>query len=102
MTTFNDISEAASAIVQDLVEWETFVSADKLGLDPRAGRDLVVCNDFVAARLSEVRTLEYYGGFEYVPSECKITVGDAVFYSGYCERVQDCIDFYNSRMNNAS
>ena len=74
-----------------------YVRADKIGLDPRAGyvwvdqeNDIIVCND------NSRRTLDYYGGFEYVDS-CAVTkFGDLTIYSGYDdERVCEAIEYYD-------
>jgi hypothetical protein len=70
------------------------VPADKCGLDIRAGYSLYVNDDAIAVRFTEVRSLEYYGGFEYVERDCVQTLGDFTFYMAEDERVREHIAAY--------
>tara|TARA_A100001515_G_scaffold113859_1_gene95211 strand:+ start:5021 stop:5401 length:381 start_codon:yes stop_codon:yes gene_type:complete len=69
------------------------ISAEAVGLDGRAGTVFVSTEEEWIAT-SNVRSLEYYGGFEYVDSEYKVTVGDITFYSADDCRVAEAIAHY--------
>ncbi len=70
------------------------VSAEAVGLDHRAGYVFVSTEEgWIAAVAGNVRSLEYYGGFEYVDD--KLSVGEMTFYSSDSSRVADAIEYYN-------
>ena len=68
------------------------VTPKEVGLDPRAGYNLFINEDYIAVSKGNRRTLDYYGGFEYVDEEHVTVLGDMVFYSADAERVQDHLD----------
>jgi hypothetical protein len=70
------------------------VSGTDVGLDMRVGTLYINTQDRVIAS-SNQRSLEYYGGFEYIDKESVTTVGDYTFYQG--ERVENCFDEYESK-----
>ena len=75
------------------------VSAEQVGLDYRSGMVYVsVADDFVA--VSGNYSIDYYGGFEYIDSDYKTTIGNMTFYSGEHSRVRDCIEYYVNKTNN--
>ena len=89
-------------LVQDLDEQVrnqlaglTYVRADELGLDRRAAYTVWVDEDVLIVRKDEDRTLQYYGGFEYVDSSARMECGDYVIYTSDDSRVADCLDYYN-------
>ena len=70
------------------------VSAEAVGLDCRAGYLFISTEEgWIASR--NTRSLEYYGGFEYISEEHKVTVGEITFYSSDHSRVADAIECYN-------
>ena len=70
------------------------VSAEAVGLDSRAGYVFVSTEEgWIAAVAGNVRSLEYYGGFEYVDD--KLSIGEMTFYSSDSSRVADAIEYYN-------
>ena len=69
------------------------VPATDLGLDIRCGR-LFVNEDGIAVSKDSDRSLQYYGGFEYVDKDHRREMGDFVFYSRESSRVADHIDRY--------
>ena len=75
------------------------MSADKLGLDVRAGSRLYVDDDerAVYCRTSDLRAWDYYGGMEYVKEgDGRTTLRDFVRFDGYeSERVQECFEALN-------
>ena len=65
----------------------------ELGLDFRCGRILIsVDGGFVAA--CNPRSIEYYGGWEYIDSEFKLDAGDYRFYDREADRVDAVIRYY--------
>ena len=68
------------------------VTPKEVGLDPRAGYNIFINEDYIAVSKGNRRTLDYYGGFEYVDEEHITVLGDMVFYSADDERVQDHLD----------
>ncbi len=55
---------------------------------PRAANRLWIGSDFIAVRKHDDRSLQYYGGFEYVDKEHRTECGEYVFYSTEDDRVQ--------------
>ena len=70
------------------------VSAEAVGLDHRAGYVFVSTEEGWIASMN-TRLLEYYGGFEYIGEEYRVTVGEITFYSSGHSRVADAIEYYN-------
>ena len=71
------------------------VSAEAVGLDARAGYLFISTEEgWIASR--NTRSLEYYGGFEYIDIEYKMSVGDITFYSEDHSRVADALEYYNA------
>jgi len=65
----------------------------ELGLDFRCGRILISVDEgFVAA--CNPRSIEYYGGWEYIDSEFKLDAGDYRFYDSEADRVDAVIRYY--------
>ena len=75
------------------------VSADKLGLDERAGRELYIDEDERAIYVDNgsLRALDYYGGFEYVREhDGRDTMHGFTRFDGYeSERVAECFEALN-------
>ena len=75
------------------------VSADEVGLDARAGYVFISTEEgWIASR--NTRSLEYYGGFEYIGEEYRVTVGEITFYSDDDSRVWDAIEYFNDLQTN--
>ena len=71
------------------------VSAEAVGLDARAGYLFISTEEgWIASR--NTRSLEYYGGFEYIDIEYRMTVGEITFYSEDHSRVADALEYYNA------
>ena len=71
------------------------VSAEAVGLDARAGYVFISTEEgWIASR--NTRSLEYYGGFEYIGEEYRVTVGEITFYSSDHSRVADALEYYNA------
>lgn len=65
---------------------------DNIGIDPRAASTLYVSYDAIAVPREQDRTLQYYGGFEYVDKEYRVEMGEYVFYLGEDDRVAGHIE----------
>ncbi len=58
------------------------------GLDPRAYYGKMWVSEAWIAVNTATRSLDYYGGFEYVTGEDRKVIGDWTFYMATCERVR--------------
>ena len=74
------------------------VKAKQLGLDNRCG-SLFITPDCIAVYNGADRSLQYYGGFEYVDPSCRHEMGDYVFYSAEDNRVRDHLEQYLNFMD---
>ena len=92
--------QVENLVMQYLEESDAvYVSADALGLDYRCGSIHVsVSEDFIA--VNSTYSIEYYGGFEYIDSDYKTTIGHITFYSGEHSRVRDAIAYYTENTTN--
>lgn len=70
---------------------------DNIGLDNRAAYTLYISPEAIAVHKNQDRTLQYYGGFEYVDTEFRKELGDYVFYLCDDDRVQGHIERYYDR-----
>jgi len=90
-----DMLDAITEVVERNIR-TNFVQqpASAVGLDIRCGRVYVDTNDQVIAVANyNVRTIDYYGGFEYIKEgEGRITVGDYTFFTTESDRVNDCFE----------
>lgn len=86
-----DINQKVTSIVMGEM---TEVLPEDLGLDRRAGYRFYVTKDAIAVRVDNDRTLQYYGGFEYVDKESRVQYGEWVFYMASDERVVDHLAQY--------
>ena len=72
------------------------VSAEDVGLDARAGYLFISTEEgWIASR--NTRSLEYYGGFEYIGTDYRVTVGEITFYSEDHSRVADALEHYSQK-----
>jgi hypothetical protein len=92
MAIYELLSEINSK-VESLIDKEfRQVTPVEVGLDTRAAYRLFINEDYIAVSKGNRRSLDYYGGFEYVDEEHVNVLGDYVFYSADDERVQDHLD----------
>ena len=88
------LDESINAAVEQFVE-ENCKEGDReqTGLDPRAfSGKFWYCYEGIFIFAGSRRSLDYYGGFEYIDSESVKSYGDYVFYSADAERVQDVLN----------
>ncbi len=95
MSAYSFLEEIA-AQVQHFIENEaTEVHPEDLGLDKRAGWKLFITSDtIITPRGGDDRSLQYYGGFEYVDKDCRKETGDYVFYFNEDSRVRDHLEIW--------
>ena len=92
-----ELQEQIERMVDDYFEDSSAqrVSAEAVDLDHRAGYLFISTEEgWIASR--STRSLEYYGGFEYIGEEYRVTVGEITFYSSDHSRVADAIEYYNA------
>ena len=92
MAIYELISEINSKVEGLINEEFREVTPKDVGLDSRAGYRLFINEDYIAVSRGNPRTIDYYGGFEYVDEEHVTVLGDYIFYSADDERVQDHLD----------
>lgn len=90
----DDTADSMDSIVKQM----DLISADQCGLDIRAGR-LYISREGIVVRNSNRRTLNYYGGFEYVDEDYVHTLGDYTFYNTDDERVLNAVAYYMSQVS---
>jgi hypothetical protein len=93
--------------VHDLIEEVNTLARARIGamqqirptlasIDERAARYIWVDSTCIAYHIDSDRTMQYYGGFEYVPSDNRVVIGEYVFYlreaEDVCERIVDHIE----------
>ena len=83
------VQESAYLLVRDMDR----ENASHFGLDYRAG-SLYVNKECIVVDKQYDRSLQYYGGFEYVDSEYRVMMGDYVIYLRDDGRVNDAIETY--------
>lgn len=91
----SDLIEKAIEL-QDEIEtfyYENNKSATDFGLDERAGNIAMLDGHLIAP--TEGR-LDYYGGFEYVKSEDRFSVGAYTIYLNTSSRVEGAIDHFEN------
>ena len=86
--TLDEIREEANNLVLAICE-EMEYCRKLPNLDMRAGTDFWVDKDKVITGVSNLRNLDYYGGFEYVESEYRMVIGDYVIFSREHVRVDE-------------
>lgn len=94
MQNINDLKEEIESRVEEIIDFYTEVQPEELGLDRRSAYRLYVNEDYIAVQNNERRTLDYYGGFEYVDSESVFTLGNYTFYSRDDDRVNEHLETY--------
>jgi hypothetical protein len=74
------------------------VSAEEIGLDSRAGYVFVSVEEgWIAVNSAYKRSLDYYGGFEYVDYNHREEILDFTFFASGCSRVDDALEHYNEK-----
>jgi len=87
--TFDELKNRLDELAEELISDATKTNARTFGLDERAGHQLWLteAQDAIVVTKHNDRSLQYYGGFEYVDKECRLECGDYVVYWAEDERV---------------
>lgn len=86
---FDDIISETNVLVNRYLAGAQEVLPEDLGLDRRAGYRMFVTEEAIAVIKSNDRSLQYYGGFEYVNKDYRTEIGEWVFYSAEDDRVAE-------------
>ena len=82
------LRDQVEELVEDFLADSEEVRPEQLGLESRAGWGLRVHSDYIAVPSSGKKSLEYYGGFEYIDEDYRMVIGDWTFYLSEDGRVQ--------------
>jgi hypothetical protein len=86
---------SVNKVVDDFLSGAEEVLPEDLGLDRRAAYRLWVTDEVIAVTKNCDRSLQYYGGFEYVDKDYRKEIGEWVFYSAEDDRVARHLVRYN-------
>ena len=90
-----DFCEQMTEKARRFVGQMTEVKAKQLGLDPRSFYGVAYADESaIVVSKDQDRSLQYYGGFEYVDKEYRREVGDYVFYLAEDDRVREHLDHF--------
>ena len=96
---FYDIISETNVLVNRYIAKAQEALPENLGLDCRAGYRLFVTEELIAVPKDDDRSLQYYGGFEYVDKYYRIEIGEWVFYSAGDDRVAKHLSrFFEKKM----
>lgn len=102
--SIDNLIEDVNSRVEEYVNREmemVYCGREKVGLDMRCGT-IYINEDCIAVAKYNQGSLEYYGGFEYVDKDCRYEMGGFVFYLAGSSRVQDHIDQFFDRDEEAA
>lgn len=92
MTDILDLVHDVNQMVERFVrENAKPVAPVQLGLDQRCGRMFVTDNAIIVPEYND-RSVQYYGGFEYIDKEYRIELGDYVIYTDNDQRVVEALE----------
>jgi hypothetical protein len=98
----NDMLEHINDVVTQFIQAKfKEATASQLNLDTRCGSTFYVNDEYIVIPLSQKRTLDYYGGFEYVDQSYVKTLGDWVFYNNGDDRVEGHISIFLDQYENS-
>ena len=84
--------DEVSYMVERHVQGLRRVTANELGLDMRCGRAYVSESMDCIVVDGDARSFNYYGGFEYIDSEDKRTLGDYTIFLDTSDRVREALE----------
>lgn len=92
------IDECSDKIERALFGMRSGGGAD-FGLDRRAVGRIWTDYEVIVVDGRDDRTLQYYGGFEYVDPAYRHVIGQWVIYSNEDDRVQEAIEHFYTQQN---
>ena len=89
----HNLDQSINATVEQFIEenWKEG-NREQTGLDTRAFGKFWYCYEGIFIFAGNRRSLDYYGGFEYIDSDYVKTYGEYVFYSADADRVQEVLE----------
>ena len=85
---WEELQQEAENLANESISGASIHGAKEAGLDIRACTQLYRGPDYLAIRMTDLGSMRYYGGFEYVKQEHTMELGGFVFYSTESSRVQ--------------
>jgi hypothetical protein len=96
---YNLMNEIDQKIAQHIGTMTPVIPED-LGLDMRSfGKAYTDGWDYLIVSKSDDKSIQYYGGFEYVDKNYRREYGDYVIYEGSDSRVYDTLENYREILN---
>ena len=95
---FAEIQEQVAKLMESKLEECKRMTREQrlnMGIDPRSMYDCWFTDKELIVSEAESRSLNYYGGFEYVDLEYVMAIGGYVIYSGEDSRVQSVLQCLN-------
>lgn len=96
---FEDLLFESNLLVNRYLAGAQEVLPEDLGLDRRAGYRMFVTEEAIAVTKNCDRSLQYYGGFEYVDKDYRTEIGEWVFYSAEDDRVAEHLSCFFEKEN---
>lgn len=99
MHLIDGLQEEINNVIHDglICHLNVAVRGANLGIDQRAVPSMIWYSaELLVVKTSAVKSLDYYGGFEYVEEEHRETLGEYTVFSGESERVQEVLDYLNN------
>ena len=94
-TDILEFIEDTNSQFDELVQQLPNVSAAEINLDPRAGKVYVdVENYLIIVHDRFIRTINYYGGFEYVNEDAITKFGNYTIFHADDNRVESAISYF--------
>jgi hypothetical protein len=85
-----ELLELIQSEMKTIISEAKQVRAVEIGLDSRCGT-LYVVDEGILVPLHNNKTVQYYGGFEYIKAEHITQLGQYVLYSSEAKRVESCL-----------
>ena len=91
-----ELEQQVTELLENYIELSgaVCVGARDAGLDYRCGRVHISVDENWIAVEGNTRSIDYYGGFEYIDEGAKKTIGEYTFYEGECDRVRSAIEYF--------
>ena len=96
---FEDLFFEMNELVDRYLKGAQEVLPEDLGLDRRAAYRLFVTEEVIAITKNCDRSLQYYGGFEYVDKDYRTEIAEWVFYSAEDDRVAGHLSCFFEKEN---
>lgn len=95
MKTMQDFLDGINESIRYRTAEMERVNPTTLGLDQRSAYRVWISDECIIVDAADDRSMQYYGGFEYVDKEYRVAIGDYVIYLADDGRVSGCIEQFN-------